>query len=61
MFIAAFPGVSTGPAPVRCGFLATVHPSAVIRMQREEREKALAQFTADLRKAAATLNAASRR
>jgi DNA polymerase len=46
---------------VRCEFLATVHPSAVIRMQGEEREQALAQFTVDLRKAAATLKAAGRR
>jgi DNA polymerase len=46
---------------VRCEFLATVHPSAVIRMQGEERDKALAQFTADLRKAAATLETAGRR
>ncbi|RRS01817.1 UdgX family uracil-DNA binding protein [Glycomyces terrestris] len=36
-----------------CAFLATVHPSSVIRLQGADRDEALAAFTADLRKAAA--------
>ncbi|MQM24581.1 UdgX family uracil-DNA binding protein [Glycomyces albidus] len=39
-----------------CGFLATVHPSSIIRLQGEDRAKALAQFIADLRTAAAAVD-----
>jgi DNA polymerase len=42
---------------LECEFLATVHPSAVIRLQGEERAEALARFIADLRKAAASVKA----
>lgn len=42
--------IEGAPKPYR--FLATVHPSAVIRLSGDEREEALTRFTADLRKAA---------
>jgi DNA polymerase len=42
----------------RCEFMATVHPSAVIRLSGDERDEALARFTADLRKAADLVGAA---
>lgn len=45
----------------RCEFLATVHPSAVIRLSGDERAEALSRFIADLRKAAETVGAAHRR
>jgi DNA polymerase len=40
-----------------CELLATVHPSAVIRLSGDERDEALQRFIADLRKAAATAKA----
>jgi uracil-DNA glycosylase family protein len=41
-----------------CEFLATVHPSAVIRLSGDDRDEAIKRFTADLRKAAETVGAA---
>lgn len=43
---------------VQCAFLATVHPSAVIRLHGDDRAEALARFVDDLRKAAETVEAA---
>jgi DNA polymerase len=43
-----------------CEFLATVHPSAVIRLSGDERAEALSRFTADLRTAAETVGAGRR-
>jgi DNA polymerase len=48
-------------AEVQCELLATVHPSAVIRLQGEDRKEALARFIGDLRKAAETVKTAGRR
>jgi DNA polymerase len=43
-----------------CGFLATVHPSAVIRLSGVDRAEALTRFIADLRTAAETVGAGRR-
>ncbi|MDA1364988.1 UdgX family uracil-DNA binding protein [Glycomyces algeriensis] len=43
-----------------CEFLATVHPSAVIRLSGDDRDEALSRFIADLAKAAETVGAGHR-